>query len=422
MRVVQINMVHFGSTGKIMFQIAKTATKKGVDMRTFSTYLVSKRIIKLPKASDGHAYYGSPLGNLMHWLLARMTGKACFYSRFSTARLIHRIKKFDPHVIHLHNLHTGYLNLPMLFRYAKKADVHVIWTLHDCWAFTGKCPHFTMVGCDKWKNGCHNCPQWKPYTIGPDISAALWSRKKETFTSLQKLTLVTPSQWLADLTRQSFLKNYPVHVINNGIDLSVFMPTPSNLRLEWKCEDKFVLLGVSFGWGKRKGLDVFLELAKQLDDGYRIVLVGTDEMIEKQLPTNIIAVRRTANQMELAQIYTAADLFVNPTREENYPTVNMESLACGTPVITFQTGGSPEIIDDTCGCAVGCDDLPELKAQIERIRRERPYTRKACLKRAASFNMHHRFEEYVRLYHACAMDENASLSEKKERKVEDINV
>lgn len=401
MRVVQINMVHYGSTGKIMFQIAQKARESGIAMRTFSTWDVAKRIIRLPKAPQGHSYYGSQFGNTLHWLLARYTGGSCFYSRFSTWQLIGKIKAFKPDVLHLHNLHAGYLNLPMLFGYAKKAGIQVIWTLHDCWAFTGQCPYFTMANCNKWETGCFACPQWKPYLIGPDRSGILWQKKKALFTSLQKFTLVTPSSWLAELTRQSYLKDYPVQVINNGIDLSVFKPTPGDFRVKWGLEDKFVLLGVSFSWGRRKGLDVFLELAKQLDDRYQIVLVGADENVEKQLPANVISIRRTENQQQLAEIYTAADLFVNPTREENYPTVNMESLACGTPVLTFRTGGSPEIIDETCGSAVDCDDLQGLLEELERIRQTQPYAKEACLKRAESFDMYRRFEEYVQLYQEC---------------------
>lgn len=404
MRIAQINMVHFSSTGKIMFQIAKTARSKGHEAQTYSTYLVAKRFIKLPPAPEGHTYYGSRFGNAVHRVLARLTGYNCFYSHFSTWQLIRKLKKFQPDVLHLHNLHGGYVNLPMLFQYAKETGVQVVWTLHDCWSFTAHCPYFDMVRCDKWMDGCHECPQWKALSIGPNRSSQLWQKKKEIFTSLEHLTLVTPSQWLADLTRRSFLKDHPVKVINNGIDLTVFHSMPGVFREKWNCADKFIILGVSFAWGKRKGLDVFLELAKQLDGQYQIVLVGTDEQTEKQLPDNIISIRRTENQQELAQIYASADLFVNPTREENYPTVNMEALACGTPVLTFRTGGSPEIIDETCGSVVDCDDLQRLKEEIIRIQSTRPYTKEACLKRAEAFDMYGRFEEYVQLYEQCAQN------------------
>lgn len=401
MRIAQINMVHFGSTGKIMFQIAKTARDYGYEMRTFSTYLVAKHRIELPTAPEGHTYYGSRIGNGIHRLLAFMTGRNGFYSRFSTWQLIRKIRAFNPDILHLHNLQWGYLNLPVLFRFCKRADIHIIWTLHDCWAMTGCCPYFTLCNCDKWKEGCRDCPQWKKAVVGPDRSNQIWKKKKKVFTSVEKLTLVTPSYWLADIAHESFLKEYSIKVINNGIDLSVFKPMSSDWRTKWHCEDKFILLGVSFAWGKRKGLDVFIDLAKQLDDRFQIVLVGTNEQIEEMLPPNIISIQRTENQKELAEIYSTADLFVNPTREENYPTVNMEALACGTPVLTFRTGGSPENVDETCGCVVNCDDLQKLRDEIIRIQCTRPYPTEACLKRAKAFDMYERFDEYVQLYGEC---------------------
>ena len=214
------------------------------------------------------------------------------------------------------------------------------------------------------------------------------------------MTIVTPSQWLADLVKESFLKEYPVKVIHNGIDLEVFKPTSSDFRERYGIPaEKSVLLGVAFGWGVRKGLDVFVELARRLDpEKYQIVLVGTDEKTDKLLPENIISIHRTQNQTELAEIYTAADLFVNPTREENYPTVNMESIACGTPVLTFRTGGSPEILTEKTGSVVPCDDIDALEQEIRRICIEKPFSQADCLEHAKSFDMHQRFEEYVKLY------------------------
>lgn len=402
MRICQINMVDFGSTGKIMLQIADAARKNGAEVKTFSTRQQSKRYTPMPIPQNGHEYYGSFVGNNLHYLRSQITGEYGCFSRIGTFNLLRRIKAFNPDVIHLHNMHSAFLHLPMLLDYVKKNNIPLVWTLHDCWIFTGKCPHFNLAKCDKWKYGCYKCPQMSEYPRSYlDASKKMWHRKKRWFTGINQLVLVTPSQWLADLTRQSFLKDYPVKVINNGIDLSVFKPTQSDFRKENGCEDKFILLGVAFGWGKRKGLDVFEELAKRLDSTYQIVLVGTDENVEKQLPANIISIRRTQNQQELAMIYTAADLFVNPTREENYPTVNMEALACGTPVLTFRTGGSPEIIDETCGGTVDCDDVQRLINEIYRIQRETPYAQEACLKRAESFDMYSRFEEYVDLYKQC---------------------
>ena len=212
------------------------------------------------------------------------------------------------------------------------------------------------------------------------------------------LTIITPSQWLANLVKYSFLKDYPVKVINNGIDLSVFKPTENSFREKNGLTGKKIVLGVAFGWGVRKGLDAFIELEKRLPDDYQIVLVGTDDNVDKRLPAKIISIHHTQNQKELAEIYTAADVFANPTREENYPTVNMESIACGTPVVTFRTGGSPEILDETCGSAVDCDDVDALEIEIRRICEEKPYSVEACLAWSKNFDKNSRFEEYMKLY------------------------
>ena len=310
------------------------------------------------------------------------------------------LKENHTELIHLHNLHGHFICFPIFFRFIKKHNIPVIWTLHDCWSFTGRCPHFVMMKCDRWKKGCHNCLYpGKSYPQSYiDTSCMMWSLKKKYFTGINHCILVTPSQWLADLVKQSFLKGYPVKVINNGIDLSVFKPTESGFREKYGLEDVKIVLGVASGWGKRKGLDVFIELAKRLLDDYRIVLVGTDDNVDKQLPSNIISIHRTQNQKELAEIYTAANVFANPTREDTFPTVNMESLACGTPVVTFRTGGCPEILDETCGSVVDCDDVGALEIEIRRICDEKPYSVEACLARAQKFDMNDRFKEYLDLY------------------------
>ena len=224
--------------------------------------------------------------------------------------------------------------------------------------------------------------------------------KKKWFSGVDNMTIVTPSEWLKDLVKQSFLNDYPVKVINNGIDLSVFKPTESDFRSRYGIpESKRIVLGVAFGWGKRKGLDVFVDLAKRLDgENYQIVLVGTDPAVDKHLPDNVISIHRTHDQTELAELYTAADIFVNPTREENYPTVNMEAIACGTPVLTFRTGGSPEIVDESCGSVVECDDIDALEREVIRICTTNAYSKEDCLAHAKSFDKNERFKEYIELY------------------------
>ena len=324
MKVVQVNAVcGKGSTGKIAVAVSELLTQKQIDNYVLYASGDSASPLGIKYATDKQIKWQA--------LRSRLFGEYGFNSRAITKRLIAELDKIQPDIVHLHNLHGHNCHLDLLLQYLKERKIKVYWTFHDCWAFTAYCPHFDMIGCEKWKTGCHHCPQRKQYSWFFDKSKKLYERKREAMSGLD-LTIVTPSQWLADLTKQSFLKDCPVKVINNGIDLDIFQPIESDFRKKYKCEDKYILLGVAFDWGARKGLDIFIELAKRLDEKYQIVLVGTNEKTDKLLPNDIISIHRTQNQKELAEIYTAADLFVNPTREENFPTVNIEALACGTPL------------------------------------------------------------------------------------------
>ena len=395
MKIIEINSCNFGSTGNIMLQIAETARKHGHEVYT----CCPKSRDNMKKKVENQILIGNRISRNVHLKLGFWTGYNGCFSILSTWNFLRKISKFNPDLIHLHNLHNCYINLPMLFSYIKKHNIKVIWTLHDCWSFTGQCPYFTMAKCEKWKTGCHDCPSHKEYPSSRfDRTKAMWCFKKKWFTDVRNMTIVTPSQWLADLVKQSYLKDYSIKVINNGIDLEVFKPTASDFRKKNHLEDRFIILGVAFGWGKRKGLDVFVELASRLDSRFQIILVGTNDEIDKQLPSEILSVHKTSNQKELAEIYSAADLFVNPTREENYPTVNMESIACGTPVLTFRTGGSPEILDEKCGYVVDVDDIDALEKEIKRICTDKPFSTEDCLQRSKSFDMKDRFVDYIRLY------------------------
>ena len=399
MKIAEINILPNGSTGKIMFQIANTARKYGHSVKTYTPvrFLRGKKVP--PVDVSGHFSWGSRAEACIHYYLGTLLGTNGMHSYLGTNQLIKDLKKFAPDIIHLHNLHMYCIDLPMLFRYIKKHHIKVVWTLHDCWSFTGHCPHFTIARCDKWKTGCGQCPQPRVYPkMYLDTSRWMYKKKKKWFSGIEDMTLVTPSAWLAGLVKQSFMKEYSTVVIHNGIDLSIFKPTDSDFRERYGLDGKKVILSVSFGWGFQKGLDVLVELAKRLPDDYKLVLVGTNDAVDAQLPDNIISIHSTEDQTQLAQIYTAADVFINPTREDTFPTVNMESLACGTPVLTFETGGSPEIIDENCGSSVLVNDIDALEKELIRICTQKPYTRQACLARAASFDKYQRFEEYINLY------------------------
>lgn len=390
MKIVQINVsCGLGSTGKICTSVSEMLSAEIIE--NYILYVTGKSSFPygIKYASDKYIK--------LQALKSRILGNYGFNSRYATKKLIDELERIKPDIVHLHNLHGHNCNLTMLFSYLKEKKIKLFWTFHDCWAFTAYCPHFVMAKCELWETECHDCPQRKFYSWFLDRSRFLYNKKKEAVQGLD-LTIITPSQWLANQVKQSFLKDYSVKVINNGIDLTVFKPIESAFRERNGLAGKKVVLGVASIWGKGKGLDVFIELSKRLPDKYRIVLVGTDDRVDKTISANIISIHRTQNQTELAEIYTAADVFANPTREDTFPTVNMESLACGTPVVTFRTGGSPEILDETCGSVVDCNDIDAMEMEIRRICEEKTYSKEACLERAKSFDMNDRFKDYVDLY------------------------
>lgn len=395
MIVFEINSVPYGSTGRIMFQIADAVKLDGGIAYTSSSY-TKPRGEQFP---DTYYRIGGALGKTGHIILAKLTGRHGCYSHYATCKLIQKIKRIKPDVIHLHNIHGWYLNWEMLFSYLKQSNIAVVWTLHDCWSFTGHCPHFMAIGCDKWKSGCYECSLYKVYPgCVFDDSKKQYALKKRCFTGVPNMTIVTPSKWLADLVKQSYLKDYKTVVINNGIDLTKFKPRTSNFRDKYGLENKIILLGVAFDWSPRKGIDDFKQLAKELPEEYAIVLVGVSDVVAKDLPSRITSIACTQNQEELAEICSAADLFVNPTLEDNFPTVNMEALACGTPVITYETGGSPESLTETCGRVVPYKNHEELKRAILEMGSAKAAMSKACVERARLYGREDAYQKYVSLY------------------------
>ncbi len=396
MNILQINSVcGIGSTGRIATDLNAILLSQGHQ----STVAFGRDTAKNCQQA---IRIGSTFDNYLHVARTRVLDSHGFGSFFATKELIAMIKALNPDVIHLHNLHGYYLHIGLLFAYLKQANKPVIWTLHDCWAFTGHCAYFDFIGCNRWKSGCHDCPLKLAYpkSLFIDRSQLNYKQKKELFTGVQKLTLVTPSKWLATLVKESFLQDYPVAIINNGIDLGVFKPTSSNFRRHYNLEEHFILLGVATDWGERKGYNYFIDLAKQLRPDEKIVLVGVSARQLKQLPAGIIGIAKTNSTNELAEIYSAADLFINPTLEDNFPTTNLEALGCGTPVVTFNSGGSPECIDDECGLVVERGDLPGLIVAIDTVRKvgSESYSVR-CQKRAKDwFDKNARFAEYVKLY------------------------
>ena len=361
MRVLIINSVcGIRSTGRICTDIAAKYMADGHAVR-----IAYGREIVPPEYQPIAVPIGSKTGTYINALKARFLDNEGFNAEKSTKTFLKWAEEYNPDLLWLHNLHGYYINLEMLFSWIKsRPQMEVKWTLHDCWAFTGHCAHFTFVGCDRWKTGCHDCPQTKEYPAAYTSNCSKNYRKKqENFCGVEKMTLITPSRWLADLVGQSFLKDYPVEVCYNTIDRSVFKPTEGDFREKYGLKGKKVILGVASAWSERKGLQDFMKLAGRLPEAYRIVLVGVTEVQRRLLPDSVLGITRTESASELAQIYTAADVFVNLTYEDTYPTVNLEAQACGTPCITYRTGGSVESVPEDWVVERG-----DLEAVVQKIK------------------------------------------------------
>ena len=389
---------NYGSTGKIVEEIGLLAQSKG-----WETCLIhAARYDRPSKLKCIKA--GTKLTESWHAIIANLFDRQGLQSYFTTKLVLKNIKRFKPDIIHLHNIHGYFLNYPLLFKFLAEANIPIVWTMHDCWSFTGHCSYFDMVGCDKWKIKCHSCNNLAnyPQSVWLDRSSKIYELKKELFTAVNNMVMVPVSKWLADITRQSFLGKYPITVIYNGIDLDVFRIKENTLRQKLNLEDKFVVLGVSSnGFTGRKGLNDFIELSKMLPEDYKIIMVGLKENELSQLPNNILGMRRTSNVEELVDLYNLADVFINPTYSDNFPTTNMESLACGTPVITYNTGGSPEAIDENTGVVIKQGDLYSLCKTIKQFRSTnfKSHTKFICRKRAEDeFNKEKCFERYINLY------------------------
>lgn len=394
--IVEVNSNNYASTGNIVLNIAKQARKRGFKVYT----CCRKSRVGLRYKYEDQIYIGTWLDRVISERLSTLFGLNGYFNVINTWLFIRKLKKIKPDLIHIHSVCDNYLNINMFFSYIRENHIPVIWTLHDNWAFTGRCAQFR---CEKWREGCGNCPhlEYFPRSLFLDNTAKVWKAREKLYNSINTMTIVTPSKWLSDLVRISLFKeNHPIQVINNGINLNIFKPTESDFRKKHGLENKKIILAVAYFWDAGKGLYAFIELAKRLPRDYQIVMVGTNDETDKLLPDNVISIHRTYNQEELVKIYSCADLFVNPTTDENFPTVNMEAIACGLPVLTYNTGGCAEIIDEHSGSSVPSGDIDALEKEILRICETRPYSRQACIERAAKFNMNDKFDEYVDLYNA----------------------
>lgn len=393
MKIVQINSVcGVGSTGRIAVDLSEVMNKNQIE---------NLIIYGVGESSYANSMkFGNTINIRSHQIQTRLFGKHGFYSTRNTYKIVNFLKAYKPDIVHLHNIHGHYLNVGVLFHYFKENKIKVIWTFHDCWPFTGHCAYFDIANCYKWKSGCHTCPQKKEYPITwfLDRSKDNWNSKKMNFTNIENLTIVTPSDWLKKLVRQSYFKDFPIKVINNGIDLNIFKPTKSDLREKYNLHGKFVILGIFSVLNDRKGGKYLIDLANKLQKEIHVVILGLS-IPKEDLPQNVSLLERTNNTNELAQIYSMVDVFVNPTLEDNFPTVNLESLACGTPIVTFSTGGSPESIDENTGIVVDKDINELIRAVLSIKSRGKAFYTDNCVKKARDlYCKHKKYEEYIELY------------------------
>lgn len=393
MKIVQINGVcGQGSTGRIAQSISEVASENSIENYIF--YGIGTSEYPLAERIESNLYLK------LNILKTRFFGKHGFYSQTATRRLLKRLDEINPDIIHLHNIHGHYLNVKLLFNYIKKHNIKTIWTLHDCWAYTGHCAYYDFAKCDKWVTGCYNCSRKHAYPTSMifDRSKSVYTQKKELFTGVNDLILVTPSEWLANDVRRSFLKDYPVKVINNGIDLKRFAVRDTSLKEKLGLSDKKIILGICFELYDRKGGKYLVEMAKLLSKDQHIVILGLST--EEKLPENITVLPKTNSVEELAEIYSMADVFANTTLEDNFPTVNIEALACGTPVVTFDTGGSAEIIDENTGYSVKKGDVITMYEKVKAVLdADKETYRTNCRKRAEDlYSENDKFKEYIELY------------------------
>lgn len=402
MKILQINTsVNSGSTGRIAEDIGKVLISQGHE-----SYIAygrgdrpsTSKLIKIGSDWDVYA----------HVLKTAVNDRHGFGSKRVTIELIKKIVEIKPDAIGLHNLHGYYLNIEILFTFLNKTGIPVLWTLFDCWTFTGHCSYFDDINCEKYKTHCHNCPKTRKYPSSylVDNSLKNFQDKKQLFTSLKNVEFIVHSKWLEGILKTSFLRDSKVNCLPSGIDLNIFKYVDSELKRKFSIQNNKVILGCANIWTVRKGYEDFVKLKNIFSDNYKIVLIGLSPKQIRSLPKGIIGISRTENINELAAWYSLSDVFVNPTYQDNFPTTNIEALACGTPVVTYNTGGSPEAADEHTGFVVEKGDIAGLLAAIQKVLETgKEHYRPLCRARAEQyFNREDRYMDYLRIYEEMVMN------------------
>lgn len=400
----QINVTaNWGSTGKIAEQINQVAAAQG-----WKTYIAYGRDFNSCQSKT--IRIGNKLQVYEHYIEHRFFDNDGLASRLATKQLVKRINRIKPDIIHLHNIHDHWLNYRILFEYLNTLSIPIVWTQHDCWSFTGGCAHFSLKGCYCWRDGgcSQNCPMKQSKSVRHlfEKTKKHFDLKKSLFTATKNMTIVPVSHWLEDLERQSFLNNHHIVTIHNGIDISTFRTTDAaEVRRKFGMGEERYVIGVSSVWLPYKGWNDFLKLSELLPKGIRLVLVGLNKEQETEaLRHGIIGIPRTENVKELAALYSSAMLFCNLTYQDNYPTTNLEAMSCGTPVLTYRTGGSVEAISPETGWIVEQGNVEDVVKVIEQLAQREEgeilAQRRTCRERAEKeFNKEDRYEEYMQLYH-----------------------
>ena len=415
MKVLQVHTtVNMGSIGHIVTDLDERLAAYG-----HQGYIAHARGSANNKAKS--IQVGSPIVTGMQVAHTRITDRHGFAFPGSTREFLKKVEAIDPDLIQLHNLHGYYLHVGELFRYLRETGKPVVWTLHDCWAFTGHCTHFESAGCMKWETGCYECPKTRYYPASRwlDNSERNYAQKKRLFTAIERMHIVTPSRWLREKVARSFLSEKPVSVIHNGIDLKLFDPSRGTSSLRFSLpRGKKIILAVAFRLDGNKGLNDLIELSGHMSEDHVIVLVGMNWKEARKLPPGMNGVPRIRDRRDLARLYAMATVFVNPTWQDNFPTTNLEALASGTPVVTYDTGGSPESLDKATGRVVPRGDTRAMwDAILELGKLNRDEVSRACRKRAEKlYNKEDRYLDYIRLYEEMTGDHPGTIQHHTKKK------
>ena len=398
-KLLQINVaINYGSTGKIAEQIGALVMERG-----WESYIAHGRYIN---SSRSHSIQvGDKTGWIFHAIMTRLFDRHGLFSTRATRRLVKQIEEIKPDIIHLHNIHGYYINYKVLFNYLRKANIPVVWTLHDCWPMTGHCAHFVYAKCQKWKRGCFDCPEQKSYPKSKffDRSRRNYIEKRAIFNSVKNLTIVPVSKWLGSIVKESFLKERDVEVIYNGVDVNTFKPIADNdIRERYGIPShKKIILGAATAWSPNKGFDDFVKLYDILPkEEIQIVLIGLTQYHKNQLPEGVIGLYRTEDVEELAKWYSVADVFANLSKAETFGLTTAEALASGTPAIVYNNTASPELVTSEVGQVVDNDNIEAVAQAVEALCAEdREAMRSRCREYAlARFDKEDSYRKYIELY------------------------